>query len=82
MIELGKLYDARVGTRHTTVQAISRDHSGTIHARVYSPGTDWHGMCCRFTEGELHKLDIPIPSDGWETVTINREDKDHDRQGP
>lgn len=75
MIELGYLYEARIGTRSATVQAISRDHGGAIHCRVYSPGTDWHGMCCRYTAAELRKLDLLKPIDGWETVTINREGK-------
>lgn len=72
MIELRRLYVARVGLREKTVQAISRDHSGTIHCRVYSPGTDWHGIACRFTEAELRKLDLPVPTDGWETVIHER----------
>lgn len=70
MIKLGYLYAARIGRSSKTVQATSRDHSGTIHCRVYSPGTDWHGIACSFAEAELTKLDLPVPSDGWDILTF------------
>jgi hypothetical protein len=70
MTELGRLYYGRMWGRPVTVQATSRDHSGTIHCRVYSPGTDWHGICCQFAPEGLKKLDLPVPPDGWETVKI------------
>lgn len=69
-IKLRYLYHSRAWGRDVTVQAISRDHSGTIYCRVYAPGTDWHGIPCLFNPDQLHKLDLPIPQDGWEAVTI------------
>lgn len=70
MVELGRLYTSRMWGREVTVQAISRDHSGTIHCRVYSPNTDWHGVSCRFHGEGLRKLDLPKPTDGWDIVRM------------
>ena len=75
MIALSHLYDVRIGGRFITVQAISRDHSGTVHCRAYAPGSPWHGQPCRFGAGELRKLDLPVPHDGWETVRIAKSDE-------
>lgn len=69
---LGYLYAARMYGHDRTVQATSRDHDGTIHCRVYSPGTDWHGVCCKFDGDYLstRKFDLPIPKDGWSILRM------------
>ena len=68
MIQLGHLYASRMWGRPVTVQATSRDHSGTIHCRVYAPGSDWHGIPCQFHPAGLTKIDRPPPEDGWSIV--------------